>query len=119
MSAPQRIRLSRAKGWRIPENTVVVSRPSKWGNPFIVGKDGTREDCTRWFAHMLNGYLMLTGTPGLADMKAYMKFASKNLDSLTGKNLACWCALPKPGETDHCHAAVLLQIANRPPKEPA
>lgn len=33
-NAPRRIRLSRAKGWRMPENTVRVSRPGKWGNPF-------------------------------------------------------------------------------------
>lgn len=31
---PERIQLRRTKGWRLPENTVVVSRPSKWGNPF-------------------------------------------------------------------------------------
>jgi hypothetical protein len=31
---PERIQLSRRKGWRKPENTVVVARPSKWGNPF-------------------------------------------------------------------------------------
>lgn len=34
MADPQRVQLSRAKGWRIPENTVVVARPTKWGNPF-------------------------------------------------------------------------------------
>lgn len=32
--SPQRIRLSREKGWRKPEDAIVVSRPSKWGNPF-------------------------------------------------------------------------------------
>ena len=32
---------------------------------------------------------------------------------LGGKNLACWCALPEPGQPDNCHAAVLLEIANR------
>jgi hypothetical protein len=32
--SPQRIQLSRAKGWRMPENTVKVTRPGKWGNPF-------------------------------------------------------------------------------------
>jgi hypothetical protein len=37
---PQRIQLRRTKGWRKPENTVVVARPSKWGNPFRV-VDGT------------------------------------------------------------------------------
>lgn len=34
MSAPQRIQLSRRKGYRKPEGAVVVARPSKWGNPF-------------------------------------------------------------------------------------
>lgn len=31
---PERIQLSRKKGWRKPENTVVVARPTRWGNPF-------------------------------------------------------------------------------------
>ncbi len=31
---------------------------------------------------------------------------------LKGKNLACWCELPKDGEEDQCHAAVLLALAN-------
>lgn len=111
--APVRIRLSRAKGWRIPENTVVVSRPSKWGNPFVVGKDGTREDCTRYFAWMLGGSFLLAGTPSIQEMRDYRAYVSKNFWRLKGKNLACWCALPKPGEKDHCHGAILLEIANR------
>lgn len=35
MSAPQRIRRRREKGWRMPEDAVYVGRGSKWGNPFI------------------------------------------------------------------------------------
>lgn len=31
---PKRIQRKRTKGWRMPENTVYVGRPSKWGNPF-------------------------------------------------------------------------------------
>ena len=31
---------------------------------------------------------------------------------LHGRNLACWCPLPEPGQPDHCHAAVLLELAN-------
>ena len=31
---PQRIQLRRTPGWRKPPGTVVVSRPSKYGNPF-------------------------------------------------------------------------------------
>ena len=37
-SPPRRIRLSRARGWRLPENAVNVARPGPWGNPFVVGK---------------------------------------------------------------------------------
>jgi hypothetical protein len=35
--APHRIRLSRSRGWRKPSGAVVVSRPTRWGNPFRVG----------------------------------------------------------------------------------
>lgn len=31
---PVRVQLSRAKGWRMPSNTVKVDRTTKWGNPF-------------------------------------------------------------------------------------
>ena len=34
MSAPVRIQRKRTKGWTMPENTVYVGRPTKWGNPF-------------------------------------------------------------------------------------
>ena len=37
-SLPRRVQLRRTKGWRMPPNTVKVSRPSKWGNPFVVGR---------------------------------------------------------------------------------
>lgn len=31
---------------------------------------------------------------------------------LSGRDLACWCRLPGPGEPDLCHAAILLLAAN-------
>ncbi|MFA4050644.1 DUF4326 domain-containing protein [Mycobacteroides chelonae] len=34
---PERIQLHRTKGWRKPEGAIVVSRPSRWGNPFRIG----------------------------------------------------------------------------------
>ena len=37
---PQRIQLRRAKGWRLPEGAIVVSRPSKFGNPWRVKREG-------------------------------------------------------------------------------
>lgn len=32
------IQLSRAKGWRLPAGAVSVARPSRWGNPWVVGE---------------------------------------------------------------------------------
>ncbi len=34
MGTPVRIRLSRQRGWRMPDNTVKVDRTTRWGNPF-------------------------------------------------------------------------------------
>jgi hypothetical protein len=36
---PDRIQLSRRKGWRKPANTVSVARPGNWGNPYPVQYD--------------------------------------------------------------------------------
>lgn len=96
MTAPIRIRLSRAKGWRIPENTVVVSRPTKWGNPFIVGEDVPGMPGEPMDAEDAAQYFRLFTVEGM------------DLSPLRGKNLACWCALAAP-----CHADVLLDLANR------
>lgn len=42
---PVRIQRKRVKGWRMPPNTVSVTRPGKWGNPF----DFRPSDCC-WLA---------------------------------------------------------------------
>ena len=34
-----RIQRKRTKGYRLPPNAVYVGRPTKWGNPFVVGTD--------------------------------------------------------------------------------
>ena len=34
---PIRVQRKRTKGWRMPANTVYVGRPTKWGNPYVVG----------------------------------------------------------------------------------
>lgn len=97
---PERIQLSRKKGWRKPENTVVVARPSSWGNPFRVGENAlSRADAVEQFRDLVMD-------PG----RAYRGFRAQVREELAGKNLACWCPLDQP-----CHAEVLLEIANRPP----
>lgn len=99
---PQRVQRKRSKGWKLPDNTVVVTRPSKWGNPFIVNP-GVRPG-SRIGAEYIN-------VPTLEDaiecFREYVKINKLDLSELRGKNLACWCKLDAP-----CHADVLLELAN-------
>jgi hypothetical protein len=103
MMTPQRIQLSRAKGWRMPENTVKVDRSTRWGNPFRMADlwfpgQNTQAEATRMAVDHFRDWLARPAQVGLA---AEIK------EKLRGKNLACWCKPCTP-----CHADVLLEIAN-------
>lgn len=107
----ERIQLSRAKGWKMPPNTVKVTRPGPWGNPFKVGRDGTREECVNLYKLLLgNGLICLSVKATVEDQRAALNYVVDNISKLKGKNLACWCQLDgKP-----CHADVLLDAAGQP-----
>lgn len=94
---PKRIQRKRTKGWRMPPNTVYVGRPTKWGNPYIIG---TRLNLTRKeTVNLFRKYFAKWQTDLTEDVQ----------EQLRGKDLACWCPLDQP-----CHADVLLEIANQP-----
>jgi hypothetical protein len=110
----ERVRLSRAKGWRLPPDTVVVSRPGKWGNPFIVGTHGTRQECVHLFAYLVvAGCVCATTVEHMRQQAAAVREMRAALTELRGKNLACWCPLTAP-----CHADILLAVANDLPLPP-
>lgn len=93
---PKRIQLSRKKGWRMPENTMKVTRPGPWGNPHRIGDPGIPDA-----AAAVNAY---------RDGVSWGAFPMDNIEKLRGKNLACFCKIGEP-----CHADVLLELANREP----
>jgi hypothetical protein len=74
----------------IPADAVYVGRPTKWGNPYVIGKDGTRDEVIAKYAQ-------------------WLEFSGRVLDlpELRGKDLVCWCA-PLA-----CHGDVLVKYANR------
>ncbi len=94
---PVRIQRKRTKGWKMPENTVYVGRPTKWGNRYTVADMGSHEDAICKFEEMLD-YGYDCSYPVDAEI----------IRELRGKNLACFCPLDKP-----CHADILLKIANK------
>lgn len=102
---PQRIQRKRTKGWRMPENTVYVGRPTQWGNPFYKHGDGLPMDnalAKALFAKQLreSGGFFAPGYTTPTTVEDIKK-------ELSGKNLACFCSLDEP-----CHADVLLELAN-------
>ena len=72
---------------------VYIGRPSRWGNPFVVGRDGTRDQVIERYRRRLWTDLLRR------------RIARSDLAALIGKRLVCWCA-PAP-----CHGDVLAAAA--------
>jgi hypothetical protein len=49
---------------------------------------------------------------GAEPQNRHFRRIAKQLPTLRGKNLACWCPLDTPDS--YCHAGVLLRVANNP-----
>lgn len=103
---PERVQLSRQRGWRMPPNTVKVDRSTRWGNPFKVG-DAVQSSTAMPVAICFSQREAVEAFRGFCGHNIGRKFVDSVKQELRGKNLACWC---KPGEP--CHADVLLELAN-------
>lgn len=114
---PKRIQRKRVKGWRMPENTVSVTRPGRWGNPFKVGLWFSKitDDWSVWIRGTSSqfGNRQVESLPQSLELfEDYATARAKRdrewLAPLRGKDLACWC---KEGAA--CHADILLRLANQ------
>ena len=86
--------------WPKPTTTVVnlkedhydvrIDRKTKWGNHFVVGKDGPREEVIKQYGEWI------AEQPHLLDA----------LGEIKGKRLGCWC---KPHA---CHGDILARLAD-------
>lgn len=102
---PKRIQLRRTKGWRKPDGAIVVSRPSRWGNPYAVGDHvGPVQD--REEIRTRSQAVFLFANPRRRASHGYPSDDEIRAE-LAGHDLACWCP---PDQA--CHADVLLEIAN-------
>ena len=79
----------------VPKGAVYVGRPSKFGNPFTIGKDGSREEVIQKFEAWLFVADENSSPP--------MLITIDDLHSLRGKDLVCWCA------PEACHAQILMK----------
>lgn len=126
---PQRIQLSRRKGFRLQAHSlalnglhaVKVDRTTRWGNPFRITQ------CADEWRIFRDGDLYATrSTKDAASKRAIELFefwlqepAQRELleeirVGLRGVNLACWCGASSP-----CHADAILKLLAEPTKEKA
>lgn len=72
---------------------IVIDRSTRWGNPFVIGKDGTRGE-------VINKYRIW-----LWEQIKSGSISIEDLAELDGCDLACWCA------PQACHGTVLVAAA--------
>jgi hypothetical protein len=85
----------KALGFRVPPGAVYVGRGrgSKFGNPFEMPRDGSREEVIEKYEAWLQGD---------ENSLIPMGLTVDDFRSLVGKDLVCWCA------PEACHADVLM-----------
>lgn len=76
-------------------NDIYIGRGGSWGNPFVIGKDGDRDDVIQ--KHRTWMEQNIQSDPALKNRIA----------DLHGKNLVCFCA---PAA---CHGDTLSEFANQ------
>lgn len=77
----------------LPPDAIYIGRGSRWGNPFVIGKHGTRDEVCDAYEQMLWAE-MESGRTQLEQVAA-----------LHGKSLVCFC---KP---QRCHGDTLVKAA--------
>jgi hypothetical protein len=126
---PKRIQLQRKKGWKLPTGTINVARPTKYGNPIVVGSIASisvigRDDLEYSHSILVTPAIAVAvyraeseskltdphedqETPHPDDVEDWQRWVAE-IEALRGHDLACWCALTEP-----CHADFLLELSNR------
>ena len=117
-ASPQRVRLSRRPGSRLPVGARSVARPTSWGNPFRITRT-TNGRQPRWVITHADSTRIICAFDTIDHARAkavelYREWVLGQPDhtrrarfELAGRDLACWCPDRAP-----CHADVLIELAN-------
>lgn len=119
---PKRVQRTRTAGQPgIPQGAIYVGRgpgnSGRWGNPFRIGTDADdAAHATALYREWLANNSYDVHPPDISpqrrqEMHERRDWILTHVHELAGKDLACWCKLPADGEPDHCHARVLMELA--------
>lgn len=111
-----RIQRKRTKGFKLQDaspnglSVVYVGRPTKWGNPFLVSELGAKEAVSKYRECLLNNAMVYRWIDEIQASIEFERFKwiSENINTLQGKNLACFCSI-----SCECHADVLLELCQQ------
>lgn len=81
--------------------TYYVGRPSPLGNPYAVGRDGTREEVIAKYAAWLDDQLAIDPPAPASRQLARLLAAARRHEAIL---LTCWCA------PERCHAEVIRDL---------
>jgi hypothetical protein len=95
------------KGWRKPANSKVVTRASRWGNPYKTIKDGGTYTLQESLAAYRRDLFSDEGVQARPDLPRIT--IRDAMDELRGYDLVCGCDLDQG-----CHADLLISVANIP-----
>jgi hypothetical protein len=87
---------------------ILISRPSQWGNPFVIGEDGTREDVIRKHKEWLDTGENFRNEKATKERRQWVL---RHVGELQGKVLGCWC-----NQDQACHGDYLIELANKEPR---
>ena len=80
-------------GKDIPPGAIYIGRGSQWGNPYVIGNHGNRDDVVDQYEEYLVNRLR------------HREWTAQDLATLHGKDLVCFCAPLR------CHGDVLERYA--------
>lgn len=114
---PTRIQRRRQAGWRLPAGAVCVTRPGRYGNPFVIERIGDLwtvrcnwpgraefpdEEGARVFSIGRHRHHLMHPQSRVVPLTV-----EDVVRELRGKDVACWCRLDQL-----CHGDTLLDLAN-------
>jgi len=71
------------------KHTLYIGRPTVWGNPFVIGKDGNREEVIKKYEEYAR------------NNKSLMRLISVLHEDII---LGCWCA------PEACHGDIIIKL---------
>lgn len=106
---------------KIPAGGVLVARPTRWGNPFVIDMSGGGYEVRYQVKPGMRPDVIADGLTleeavarAVAEYRKWLRCAPRGIEvaaaakkELKGREVYCYCPLDRP-----CHADVLAEVAN-------